>query len=347
MPRHQYRLSRNLGFEPYRNTSTSLRDLAMELRTPKKCTLYSFKHSFLTSCTFDHFQLRNMVCAASKNCIFYANYHKVKLWNPLLKSSLTFFDEIFRISTLCCSNDLLCIGGFKGEYLVKNIFSKKIEQGRCTSDPMGICNQMELTTNPSGSNILTIASNDKSIIKINLCSLKKTIIPMPWEINCATLSPSKRILAAVGDSCNGLLLDSNGIKIGVLEGHLDYSFACAFSPNGLHLATGNQDLSVRIYDLRNFKSSLCVLGANIGGVRSIRYTPDGCLCYAEDADMVTIVDPHLEYSQTIDFFGEISGIAFTPDAESLFIGNSDSKFGALMEFSSRRPITFLKKLKYI
>ncbi|KAJ3052657.1 hypothetical protein HK097_005895, partial [Rhizophlyctis rosea] len=41
--------------------------------------------------------------------------------------------------------------------------------------------------------------------------------------------------------------------------------------------------------------------------------------------------------QTIDFFGEIAGVSFTPgDAEGLFIGNTDPKYGCILDFEQVR-----------
>lgn len=73
----------------------------------------------------------------------------------------------------------------------------------------------------------------------------------------------------------------------------------------------------------------------MGAIRSLRYTNDGrFLAMAEPADFVHIFDTESDYrrSQVIDFFGEISGISFTPDDEYLYIGNADRALGGLLEF---------------
>jgi hypothetical protein len=45
-----------------------------------------------------------------------------------------------------------------------------------------------------------------------------------------------------------------------------------------------------------------------------------------------------EKEQEIDFFGEISGISFSPDTESLFIGVWDRTYGSLLDYGRCRNL---------
>ena len=65
---------------------------------------------------------------------------------------------------------------------------------------------------------------------------------MDWAVNFATQRPGgSGLLAVVGDDPATLLLDAKtGNRVHMLEGHLDYSFAAAWHPSGILLATGNQ-----------------------------------------------------------------------------------------------------------
>ncbi|KAF9600605.1 hypothetical protein IFM89_011134 [Coptis chinensis] len=106
-----------------------------------------------------------------------------------------------------------------------------------------------------------------------------------------------------------------------LVGHLDYSFATAWHPNGHILATCNQDKTCRVWDTRYLASPVAVLKGNLGAIRSIRFSSDGkFMAVAEPADFVHIYNTTLDYKkrQEIDFFGEISWISLSPDDESLF-----------------------------
>ncbi|MCH90613.1 WD-repeat protein-like protein, partial [Trifolium medium] len=139
-----------------------------------------------------------------------------------------------------------------------------------------------------------------------------------------SLSPDGKLLLIVGDNPDSMLVDSqNGKNIAPLSGHLDFSFASSWNPDGVTFATGNQDKTCRIWDMRNLSKSVAVLKGNLGAIRSIRYSSDGkYMAIAEPADFVHVYDVNSGYEkeQEIDFFGEISGISFSPDTESLFIG---------------------------
>lgn len=60
-----------------------------------------------------------------------------------------------------------------------------------------------------------------------------------------------------------------------LVGHQDYSFAVAWHPQGWLLATGNQDTTSLVWDMRYTSKPLAVLGGTMGAIRSLRFSPDG------------------------------------------------------------------------
>lgn len=194
-----------------------------------------------------------------------------------------------------------------------------------------------------------------------------------------SLSPDGKLLVVVGDDPDGILVDAKTGKvissstsscllssfnhlylwlssclpeyslqtIKPLRGHLDFSFASEWHPDGVTFATGNQDKTCRIWDIRNLSKSIAVLKGNLGAIRSIRYTSDGqYMAMAEPADFVHVYDTKTGYKkeQEIDFFGEISGMSFSPDTESLFIGVWDRTYGSLLEYGRRRNFWYLDSL---
>ncbi|KAJ0872090.1 putative transcription factor WD40-like family [Helianthus annuus] len=115
---------------------------------------------------------------------------------------------------------------------------------------------------------------------------------LQWHIS---LSPDRKLIAVVGDHLNGLLVDSSSGKArtaATVEGHLDYSFASAWHPDGRIFATGNQDKTCRLWDIRNLATSVSVLKGNMVAVRSVRFSSDGqFLVVAEAADFVMSTTP--------------------------------------------------------
>jgi WD40 repeat protein len=130
------------------------------------------------------------------------------------------------------------------------------------------------------------------------------------------------------------------LQVMKLDGHRDFSFAVEWHPGGQLLATGNQDSTTRVWDIRQPSSPLAVLGGSMGAIRALRFSPDGaCLAAAEPADFVHVYDVASGFSkvQEIDLFGEVAGIGFSPDAQVLFVAISDSMYSSLLQYQRASP----------
>lgn len=93
--------------------------------------------------------------------------------------------------------------------------------------------------------------------------------------------------------------------------------------------------------------SVSALRGNLRAIRSVCYSSDGrFMAMAEPADFVHVFDVKSGYDkeQEIVFFGEISGMSYSPDTESLFIGVWDRTYGSLLEFVRRRDYSYLDAL---
>ena len=129
-----------------------------------------------------------------------------------------------------------------------------------------------------------------------------------------------------------------------LVGHRDYSFASAWHPDGRTFATGNQDKTCRVWDVRNLSSPIAILVGKLGATRSIRFSSDGqFMVVAEPADFVHVYSTKADYGkrQEIDFFGEISGVALSPDDECLYIGIWDRTYASLLQYNRRHSYGYL------
>ncbi|KAE9617971.1 putative microtubule-severing ATPase transcription factor WD40-like family [Lupinus albus] len=314
--------------------------------------------------------LRNLLWATSKHDVYLAQNYSVMHWSSLLrrgKEVLNVFKPIVptvhkhpgylaqpvsrvQISTMAVEGNLMVAGGFHGELICKNLnhlgvaFCSKI-----TTDDNAITNAVDICRDPSGSLRVITANNDSQVRVFDAEKFTSLgCFKYDWSVNNTSVSPDGNLLAVLGDSTECLIADASTGKVtGTLKGHLDYSFASAWHPNGQLLATGNQDTTCRLWDIRNLSQSVAVLKGRMGAIRGLRFTSDGrFLAMAEPADFVHIFDSRSGYlqGQEIDLFGEIAGVSFSPDTEALFVGIADRVYGSLLEFTRRHHYNFMDSM---
>lgn len=254
-----------------------------------------------------------------------------------------------QISTLTAAHDVLVAGGFCGEYCLMNLKadkSTKHSEGLVTDNTNNITNhvQIHLSRN-SALPLATFASNDNGL-RILDCNTNKFIAEREYDhaINCTAISPDQRLRVLVGDTCEVMICNAEtGEILQRLDGHRDFGFACDWADDGWTVATGNQDMQVKIWDARKWTTSqgiacpVATIAAEMAGVRKLKFSPIGSgkrvLVAAEPADFISIIDAETFSSkQTLSFFGEIGGVDFTNDGQDLFVANCDYMRGGLMEF---------------
>ncbi|KAF2299647.1 hypothetical protein GH714_002180 [Hevea brasiliensis] len=312
------------------------------LQVEKGKTFYDFQfNTRLVKSTIVHFQLRNLIWATSKHDVYLMQNYSVMHWSSLLrrgKEVLNVATPIVptmkrpgllsqslsrvQISTMAVKENLL-VAGFQGELICRYLNQPGVAFcTKVTTDENAITNAVNIYHNHNGLLRIMTANNDAAVRVYDAESFAC--------VNCFSFD-------CPGDSTECLIIDASSGKItGNLKGHLDYSFASVWHPDGRILATGNQDTTCRLWDIRNLSKSLAMLKGNMGAIRALRFTSDGrFLAMAEPADFVHVFDAESGYvkCQEIDIFGEIAGISFSPDAEALFVGVADRTYGSLLEFN--------------
>lgn len=366
--REKYRKTRLEQYKNYENIPQSGDISEKECKSTEKgnCYYEFRRNSRSVKSTILHFQLRNLVWATSKHDVYLMSHFSIIHWSSLSctknevlnvsghvapsekhpGSLLEGFTQT-QVSTLAVRDNLLVAGGFQGELICKYLDRPGIcFCSRTTYDDNAITNAVEIHNSPSGAVHFIASNNDCGVRAFDMEKFQLSKhFRFPWPVNHTALSPDGKLLVIVGDNPSGLLVDSRSAKVvAPLEGHLDYSFASSWHPDGLTFATGNQDRTCRVWDVRNLSKSVCALKGNLGAIRSIRYSSDGrFMAMAEPADFIHVFDVKTGYAkeQEIDFFGEISGMSFSPDTESLFIGVWDRTYGSLLEFGRRHNYSYL------
>ncbi|RUS19704.1 hypothetical protein BC937DRAFT_87074 [Endogone sp. FLAS-F59071] len=271
--REEYRENRLQTYENYQNLKVSHDVISKEIKSvTSDAQFYKFKYTKLTEkCSYYHFQLRNQLWVTSKNDIFYTFYPYVRQWSPHLRTSRNVLEldsdqpnsHSIRVSTMACHEDFLLVGSFDGAYVCQRLSSQysPASYGIISSDINPITNHIDITQGRSGATQAIISSNDHRSRIMDMETLKiMSAYPLPWPVNCTTLSPDRRMLCVVGDATDSVIANAD---------------------------TGEEPVDfIHIFDAKTF-----------------------------------------DRSQVIDIFGEIAGVSFTPDAESLYIANADEAYG--------------------
>eukprot|EP00210_Caulerpa_lentillifera_P004219 g4024.t1 len=338
-----------------------LKRIAKRAVKPRQQQFFDFvSNSRRIKSSIVHFQLRNLLQATTKHDLYVMKNNCVNHWNLMsgIESRVLDFrrgglsgfggdlDNI-NISTLTTGGGLLAVGGFSGQLIVQRLSDLEIiHESLVTRNDNAITNAIEVFGSDGDLKILT-SNNDAFIRIFDICNFKMAYkYQSDWAVNYSTVCPlNSKIIAMVGDDLDGRLLDrSSNRVICQLVGHEDYSFAAAWNPSNEHeLATGNQDLTTRIWDIRSPNKQLKILKGKMGAIRSLRYSSDGAfLLMAEPTDLVHLYDVKSDYqsAQEIDIFGEISGAVFSPDGDMIFISIFDESYSCLVQF--RRNHTMIK-----
>lgn len=309
-----------------------------------------FQNTRRVKCSIVHFQLRNLAWATSKHDVVVMHEAGIVHWDAAAKRKTHVLDlsgsstavgdglPMVQISTIIAKYDLVMAGGFYGEVVAKNLRTGKIVHNqRITHDENAITNAFDIFDKR-----LMTSSNDCHVRTFDLHTFQRiSAYKLDTPVNHATRQLDGKMVCAVGDDKLVQVRDGeSGERIAQLEGHTDFSFATWWHPEGRLFASGSQDKTCRVWDVRMMSRSLCVLAAHTSAVRAIRFSVCGrFMAMAEQKDYVHLFDVRSDFNscQEIDLFGEIGGVTFTPCAETMYVAVFDRAYSSLMEFDLNRP----------
>lgn len=302
--------------------------------------------------TIEHFQLRNLMSVPYHDTVHFANDSKIYSTTPSLGTSeilinlshpdieAGFFDAV-KIPTMKSQHGLVVAGGFCGEYAFKPMNAEGDgAKGRATPNfNDGIINHVDIIPNRTGpSPNIVFSCNDRHLrildTQTNIFTFDKE---MSNPINCTASSPDGRLRVIIGDSPDAWVMEADtGRPVQRLSGHRDFGFACAWSPDMRHIATSNQDKTLKIWDARTWRV-LETIESDVAGYRSLRFSPVGggprSLLCVEPADRISIINAQTYQTRQVHtFFGEIGGADFSPDGGDIWVANTDPHFCGLMHY---------------
>ncbi|KAI9369405.1 hypothetical protein BJX61DRAFT_545622 [Aspergillus egyptiacus] len=305
--------------------------------------------------TIEHFQLRNLMSVPSYNTVHFAHESKMYSWVPgyddlqcLIDLSVPTVESGFqgpvKISTMKSAVGVSVAGGFSGEYAFRAANTEgRGAEGYVTKDQNGITNHIDIIASRTNRSPIGVFASNDSHVRILDCETNTFVadFELTHPVNCTSTAPDGRLRAIVGDSQDAWVVEAeSGRQVHALSGHHDYGFACAWSPDMMHIATSNQDETVIIWDARMWRM-LEKIESDVAGYRSLRFSPVGggprTLLMCEPADRIAIVNAQTYQSRQVhDFFGEIGGADFSPDGSTIWVANADEHFGGFMEYDRRR-----------
>lgn len=349
--RSSYRALRNNQYRPYLSETR----FSKLVKYPVKWKLSKIHGGYYKFLNFyshlkpvnGHFQLRYNLKSASYHDLYFFDDSAVIHYCTLRKARRRF--ELPTTMSHCCldvASDLFAVGDLEGKlYLYDAKRLKTLFSGPCLDfQDSQIINSVRIL--PSSPTRLAIAANDCKIRVMDIETMPEPIqtIPRPNPVNHVAFSADQTLIASYSDQTEAEIFDANTGKLAMsLAGHSDFGFCLDWHPNGNYLATGNQDTTARVWDIRNPKQAVHVLQGEIGSIYTVKYSMDGrFLATGEAIDFVNVYDCVHDYRnfQQIDFFGECVGVDFNPeDSEKLFIGVNIKDFDGVFEFQQKKKIT--------
>ena len=338
-----------------------------EYKNQPKDIFYQFKSFDVSvSPSFTHPQLRKNLKFISPNLLLFYTYETFFLYNTITKKCqgifyldnedmgssfmVTFDGYIYKeensiIIIFGKTNSIIKLYKFtllKKEKKIngfKQILKKEIILDEYKAD---IVNSIQITLD--GKYLLS-ASNDGKIRVTNLETFKNESIYIYDEpINHFSFNNEKNILGAVGDFESVILYDIREKNlIHTLNGHTDYGFVIKFNLKKPYLiATGNQDITCRLWDLRKigndnqkineslFKVCYGIIDA-IGNLHFINNT--NLICFFENYDYVHFYDFENNKMQSCYYFGRPVGSVVQQYTNDIYVGVQITDFNGILSYS--------------
>jgi WD40 repeat protein len=294
------------------------------------------------------------MAATSRNDIYYATKDGVMRTDASGSSLASIIDlrkrtaygNSCQITTLAASDNVLIAGGFEGEYSIANLSSTEstsvtlgMIQNWAPETKSYITNHVHLFNSRNTYTPQAVFCSNDAGLRVLDCATGtfKSSFCYPSAVNCSATSPDGRMRVVVGDFQETLITNAEtGEAFETLQAHVDDAFACAWAEDGIHVASAAQDSTIAVWDARYWKTPVAVICSELAVPRSLRFSPVGSgprvLVAAEADDYVNIINAQtFDSKQVFDFFGPTAGISMTPDGQSLFVANTDKRFGGIVE----------------
>ncbi|KAI8899960.1 WD40-repeat-containing domain protein [Globomyces pollinis-pini] len=302
--------------------------------------------------TIQHWQLRDLVlCPTSKKQFLYVNQNLVNFYDTeTQQTSPAMRDIAFSPTSVTAGYGYLAAGGQRSQLMVRKLDSDWTAQ----MNVGGSINNALSISQHAGQIRILVCNNDETIKIYSLPDLQRvTTITFPTAVNYAAVSPDGRKLIAVGDSSQVIMYNitnsGNYEKVASMTASSDAGFSCAWNQSSERFAVASQDGYVSVWDIRSTEKMVKIpTNQNPqvkGACRCVKFSPSGSmdlLAFSEHVSYVNIVDARsFNERQTIRASPvgsdqHITGLAFSPDSQALFVGLEHSMLQYEIDTVGRR-----------
>lgn len=239
----------------------------------------------------------------------------------------------------------IAAGGQSSQLDIKDsITGASVYKGRCGGS---VNNALHIARDASGQLRLHVSNNDDTIKIYALPDGSCTaMVRCPVAINYCAVCPEGRFLAAVGDNrhCYIYAATPSGYRhYNVFSEATDAGMSCSWSPGGALLAAASQDGMCCVWDHRSgnvvarYKTQLAC--------RNVKFCPAplDLMAFTEHKGRCHLVDMRLwDRHQVLhvggcpEFDPDISGLAFSPEGRTLYVGTEDGLAAYSIDTMARR-----------
>ncbi len=268
-----------------------------------------------------HFQLQNCLHSLSQHDIVTTTENHLTHVNLLTGKQLDFKGSEGQYMCIGSNKQLTAAARSLGDLLVfSNETNEPVWQPIDTSKGQ---RNLQIGSIMFDDSKLWLGGNKKQIIKFDIETQKlHSYTDVNKELNCFTSQNGLTVAAC--DSTKLPLIDEKSQKIiGYLDEHLDFNMAVDLKLEHFLIASGSQDLSTRLWDIRKYDKSLKLIPCIRAAANRVKLFGNGRVAIGEAIDYLHVYDLPLDTIDTRQMFGTLVGLAISEFDKKLFWGISD------------------------
>ncbi|KXN69371.1 WD40 repeat-like protein [Conidiobolus coronatus NRRL 28638] len=301
--------------------------------------------------TIQHWQLRDLLaCPDKENEIYLVNQFSVNRYNTITKLSTPVLKYLtYAPTSMTINYGYLAVGGQRAQLTVRHLESN---WSVYTTVGGSINNSLTIFDHNNNKRLL-VSNNDETIKVFSLPDFRKVdTIEFPTPVNYASVSPDGTKMVAVGDSNQVFLygIQNDTFQLMAINtATADSGFSCSWNQSSDKYAVASQDGYVSVWDIRHSekiaKFATEQQAATRRAARCVKFSPSGSIdlmVYSEHVSYINVVDARTFNTRQViraapsGHDQNISGVAFSPSAKSIFVGLESNVLEYKVDTTTRR-----------